>query len=71
MSEVPLYTRVVMAAGLPTVGSYEQPGTKARKMLALFWARKYASSILRGGKRYEAIFFLNTQNPVGLRFLIF
>ena len=27
------------------------------KVLALFWARKYASSILRGGKRYEAQFF--------------
>ena len=41
------------------------------EMLALFWARKYASSILPGGKRYEAQQNLNTQNPVSLRFLIF
>ena len=42
------------------------------KILALFWARKYAGSILRGHKRYEAnILSEHTQNPVGPPFVLF
>ena len=36
------------------ISKVHHSGTHFRwKMLALFWARKYASSILQGGKRYR------------------